>query len=363
VTQAGAPVLSASASATPSTVTAGQPSQLDVTVSGGTGNYSYTWISSPPGFISSVKNPIVTPGATSVYTCSVVSGSQVVNPSATVTVNPVPFITVTSPNGAENYLQGSVHNITWNDNIAGDVKIELFKGGIFLQQLSASAPSSGVYVWTLTPDQQPGIDYRVRISGAVNTDITDESNADFTISADVPGSLSLLNETIISGQTPCYNATQTITVAGDGNPFSVDPGASVTMIAGQNIVYLPGTMVSSGGYMLGHLTTNGQYCAPPQVPPAPLPGSDGQSLTSSTGTSIQVYPNPTTGIFIFKLSSDADVSGLNTVLYDICGKPIWVNEGRTGISHELSLAGMPVGVYYLKVFSGTLNQTVKIIRQ
>ncbi|MCZ6701478.1 MAG: DNRLRE domain-containing protein, partial [Ignavibacteria bacterium] len=59
-------------------------------------------------------------------------------------------ITVSSPNGGESWLAGAQQDITWNDNIAEDVKIELFKAGAFNSTIVASTPSDGTYNWTVS---------------------------------------------------------------------------------------------------------------------------------------------------------------------------------------------------------------------
>jgi len=78
----------------------------------------------------------------------------------------------------------------------------------------------------------------------------------------IPSTLSVLDQVVTSGQTPCYNALETITVAGGVDTFQVLAGGSATFIAGLKIRYLPGTKVFSGGYLRGYITTNGQYCVP-----------------------------------------------------------------------------------------------------
>ena len=55
-------------------------------------------------------------------------------------------ITVTAPNGSEMWQTGTNHNITWTDNLSGDVKIELFKAGVFDSEISASTLSDGADV-------------------------------------------------------------------------------------------------------------------------------------------------------------------------------------------------------------------------
>ena len=42
-----------------------------------------------------------------------------------------PVITVTDPNGGENWIIGDSYLITWTDNIAESVELQLYKGGSF----------------------------------------------------------------------------------------------------------------------------------------------------------------------------------------------------------------------------------------
>ncbi len=76
----------------------------------------------------------------------------------------------------------------------------------------------------------------------------------------IPAIVSLENVSMGSGQNSCFNAAQTIYIAGNGTTFSVQSGGSAMMIAGHNILYRPSTHIASGAYMHGYITTNGQYC-------------------------------------------------------------------------------------------------------
>jgi len=75
-----------------------------------------------------------------------------------------------------------------------------------------------------------------------------------------PLSLDLQNITIGNNQTECYDASQTITVAGGGTDFTVQSGGDATLIAGQNIFLMDGTMIHAGSNMTAHITSNGIYC-------------------------------------------------------------------------------------------------------
>jgi hypothetical protein len=89
---------SATATGTPSSVCTGTSVQLDVSATGGD-VYIYSWTSNPPGFSSSIRNPEVTPDATTTYTVTIRNGPCSATDSVTITVNPVPDMPVVSLSG------------------------------------------------------------------------------------------------------------------------------------------------------------------------------------------------------------------------------------------------------------------------
>jgi hypothetical protein len=89
---------SADASATPSSVCQGGSAQLDVTVTGGD-VYSYSWTSNPPGFTSTIRNPMVTPSANTTYIVTIGNGPCSATDSVTVTVIPAPATPTITPVG------------------------------------------------------------------------------------------------------------------------------------------------------------------------------------------------------------------------------------------------------------------------
>jgi len=79
--------LTATASATPGLICAGQSTQLNVIPAGGSGSYTYSWTSIPAGFTSSIQNPVVSPVVSTQYTANVSDGTNSVNAPTNVTVN------------------------------------------------------------------------------------------------------------------------------------------------------------------------------------------------------------------------------------------------------------------------------------
>ena len=90
-------------------------------------------------------------------------------------------ITVTSPNGGESWQAGTTKQIHWTDNIAGKVKIDIYKGGVFHSSIKDTTNSDGTYNWSIPFDFQEGSDYKVRITSLDDPTLFDDSDNNFTI--------------------------------------------------------------------------------------------------------------------------------------------------------------------------------------
>ena len=102
--------------------------------------------------------------------------------NATFTISAAGTMTVTAPNGGEDWQVGSLQNITWTStNTSGDVKIEYStNSGSSWTDVIASTTDDGVYEWTIPDDVSTTC--LVRVSDT-DGDPSDESDAVFTISA------------------------------------------------------------------------------------------------------------------------------------------------------------------------------------
>jgi hypothetical protein len=93
-----------------------------------------------------------------------------------------PVVTVTSPDGGEVWRRGASKWVRWTtSNLSGNVKIELFKGGILNTTINPDAPDTGSHLWTVLESQALGSNYRIRISSIASPDVFDESDGDFSI--------------------------------------------------------------------------------------------------------------------------------------------------------------------------------------
>jgi len=98
-----------------------------------------------------------------------------------------PTITVTSPNGSENWQAGTTQTINWTytGKPGSYVKIELFKGGTWKSTIKASKPigsnGSGYHNWTIPVNQKAGCDYQIKITSTTNSIVKDKSEGNFCI--------------------------------------------------------------------------------------------------------------------------------------------------------------------------------------
>ncbi len=93
-------------------------------------------------------------------------------------------LTLTSPNGGENWTTSNAYGIVWNDNISGPVKLELYKGGVFYSSIADTTPSDGYYAWTVNAADS-GNNYRIKITSLASENDFDFSDSDFTITKSI----------------------------------------------------------------------------------------------------------------------------------------------------------------------------------
>ena len=186
----------------------------------------------------------------------------------------------------------------------------------------------------------------------------------------IPATLSVIDESIVSGQSKCYNALGTIMVAGGGSFFHVQQGGTATFVAGQVIRFLPDVKVFPGGYLRGYITNNGQYCSSAYNP---LVASDNSCINGTLAVIendreppgrkfCYIYPNPTNGEFNLVLSSENRDWPVNVQIYNTYGILIMETTLTEGRSNLFSLREQKPGIYFLHVGHGSSMEVEKVIK-
>ncbi len=162
----------------------------------------------------------------------------------------IPPLTVVSPNGGENWQQGTPQMIRWNyiGSPGPTVKIEALKGDVVLAVINPGTPvgpgGSGSLNLTLPINAPVGTEYRIRVSSTTNSVYSDTSDAPFIISANTSSSISVVSPN--GGENWVQGSNQTLRWTYTGNPGSlvkIEALRNGTVLA----VITPGTSIGSGG--------------------------------------------------------------------------------------------------------------------
>jgi len=94
---------------------------------------------------------------------------------------PANTILVTAPNGGEIHLLKSTIPIQWGANLSGDVKIELYQNGEFLETLGEVEENDGSFDWLVGDSLPEGDGFQIRVSSVLNPSIDDFSDEMFTL--------------------------------------------------------------------------------------------------------------------------------------------------------------------------------------
>ncbi|MCX6277622.1 MAG: SUMF1/EgtB/PvdO family nonheme iron enzyme [Bacteroidetes bacterium] len=183
-----------------------------------------------------------------------------------------------------------------------------------------------------------------------------------------PDKQSLINMNIINGEDTCFDATQTITVAGNGKTFTVHSGGSVTLIAGEKIVILPSAVVVSGGYLQASITSSGQYCGSQMASMfSNVAFTDNLTPVANSARSehpfFRIYPNPVSEKLYIEIFDDGENDMKTTMkIFNLYGQEV-IQEVFTGITtKEISLKNQAKGIYMISITKGLRIESQMIVK-
>ncbi len=270
ITISGGP-LGSTPTATPGTICTGEEIQLQALASGGSGSYTYSWTSTPAGFTSAIKDPVVSPSVNTTYHVAVFDGFTTVNSQVAITVNakpPIPAITIDGPatfcaGGSVTLTSSPGSSYLWssgettpviNVSTAGSYSVKVSNASgcqseasvatmVTVNSLPASpiitadgpttfcaggsvtltSDAGSTYLWS-TGETTPGI--LVTTSGSYTVRVTNASGCGSANSAPI---LTIVNAlptvTIISSNSAmCLNDTRTLAGGPAGGTFSITEG-------------------------------------------------------------------------------------------------------------------------------------------
>lgn len=258
--------------------------------------------------------------------------------------------------------------------ISGETNV-VANGSVYVYTVDPIQYATG-YVWSIPPgavivdgDNTNSISVQYNTgaeSGYISvfgTNDCGDGNANdpmaITVTSGPPADRSVTG-TLTSGMSMCYDATNTITVAGGITTFVVESGASATFIAGSKISFLPGTTIMSGGYLHGYIAPTGPWCSPPAKSSETIAGAE-NILFSEHDIQVRIYPNPTSGKFIVERTSSDAGSSSTAEVFSAMGNRVLTRDLTGSAKTELSLSGQPAGIYFVKVTSDTVTRTIKLI--
>jgi hypothetical protein len=185
------------------------------------------------------------------------------------------------------------------------------------------------------------------------------------VSIEPPLTLEISDLVISAGETLCFNAVETITVAGDGNQFIVQANSHADLIAGHSILLKNGTSVELHGSLHARISTD--WCLPQQSLLASFsenPEPVTQSIEPWQRTSFfTVYPNPTTGDFTLELLEFEEQSNIQLEIFSAQGLLVSAGSLAAQRRHNLTLADNHPGFYIIRVTKNQEMGFVKIIKQ
>lgn len=347
------PTLTAAATATPGIVCAGNSSQLNTIRTGGQAPFSYLWSPSTGLSDPAISNPVATPPATTNYTVTVTDAlGTTAAGSVTVTVWPLAPAGVTiaasaNPSPPGNFVTFTAIPLNGGASPAYQWKVNGLSVGTGLPTYSY-IPLNGDVITCILTSSYLCATGNPATSNAITMIVV---NTNASVTGTVPSPLSL-----------CFDASNTITVAGSGSSFLVSTGASVNLIAGVRILIYPTTTVQSGGYLHGYITTTNSYCG--SLPPSMvnvIAGNSEPMYNIADSDLFSIYPNPTTGKF-FLVNNGKEPSGtVNLEIFTIKGERVFVSSLFNESRREFDLANLPNGLYLVKVMKDQYLQTFKLI--
>ena len=187
--------------------------------------------------------------------------------------------------------------------------------------------------------------------------------------AEAPGIL-YLQDVVISGETVCYDATQSIITAGEGSSFLVEDNANVSLVAGQNIILKAGTSIKAGSIFHAITDPESPFCEKSGIQMVSVINKSNTTQHKNKESSIflpanqqaasfKVFPNPGRDWFNISVHHADPGSTLDIEVFNIRGERVMKEESSSVHQLRINLESSPPGLYFLRL---TINQKTEVVR-
>jgi len=332
--------------ANPADICLGTSSQLVAIVGGGTGNYTFSWTSDPPGFTSTEQNPVVSPLVTTAYIVEVNDGENTISQQATVTVFDIP-LQPALPQG-ETSLCFGVYQTVYS---------------------TAGSTGSQSYVWQLLP-VEAGIIEGIGLTATVTWAEAFTGQAMISVAgknACGDGQMSDNLDVMINplpfvdlgpDMTVCANWTVTLDAGNTGSTYLWSTGETTQTI----VVDTTGIGIGVGTFSVE--VTSPETCSNTDEISIQFDDCTGiQEVTDNW--SVDAFPNPSSGMFNIEIRSNYEkpvrMSIFNAIGIKVYNQDnILINQMNT---ISVDLENYTEGVYYLNLNGEGINIIKKIVIQ
>jgi len=186
--------------------------------------------------------------------------------------------------------------------------------------------------------------------------------------SEIGKNLYLNNLTLNDGSNTCYNAYDSITVAGNETSVFFQSGSSAEIIAGKTIIFLPGFHAMAGSNVHGRITTDSSFCVAAAGSVLAIPVEKSQeadilskALDGSIVTpSMKVFPNPNNGSFTLEIINFPHQNSV--AVFDLMGKLVYKTK-NLGQNTPVELTTLSKGIYFIKATGQNEQLLQKILIQ
>ncbi|MBN1924201.1 MAG: transglutaminase domain-containing protein [Prolixibacteraceae bacterium] len=257
---------------------------------------------------------------------------------------PTVSVDLLSPNGAEAWIEGSVHEITWIANGITNINIESStnNGESYNSIVDSTPAGTGTFIWTVP--ETPSDNCKVRITAREYPLLSDASENSFSIESPVldrieisPSETSLTPAGQVQFTATGYNTLEEIT---DLNPQWVATGGSISSGGLFTAGTIPGTykVAASAGGIIGNA-----------------------SITITHGSIFRIDISPTSSTLAIMESQKFTATGYDQWNNEITINPSWSTNGGSISSDGLFSAGTQTGNFTISASDQGINKLSTVV--